>query len=341
MRGNRIANRLSRPVALVSVVVLVSMIVGLFAVSPVVAQGGAVVRVEPATQQVGVGQNAMVEIRIDNVAGLAAADVELRFNPAVLQVQDADSSRDGVQISQGNFPSPDFVAMNTADNGAGIIRYALTQLPPHQPVNGGGLMASIAFRAVNAGNSEVAFNVVNLANAQGQPIASAPQGATVVAGGGGPAPQPTPSYPTPPVPTPSYPTPPVPTPSYPTPPAPVPVPPQPTPNRYVVQRGDTLYSIARRFGVSVWQLASINNIYNVNLIYVGQVLIIPTGMPGPGPAPSPVPAPGPTRYVVQYGDTLYAISRRFGVNVWQLASYNNIANPNYIYVGQVILIPAQ
>jgi LysM repeat protein len=338
MTSNKLASRFSRPVALVSVVLLVSMIAGLFAVSPAVAQGGAIVRVAPPTQQIGVGQNAMVEIRIDNVSGLAAADVELRFNPGVLQVQDADPSRDGIQISQGNFPSPDFVAMNTADNTTGIIRYALTQLPPHQPASGGGLMASITFRAVNAGNSDVAFNVVNLANAQGQPITASPQGGTVVVGGGGgpTPPPPTPPYPTPPVPTPPYPTPPVPTPPYPTPP--VPTPPVPTPTRYVVQRGDTLYSIARRFGVSVWQLASINNIANVNLIYVGQVLIIPT--PTPGPVPTP-PAPGPTRYVVQYGDTLYAIARRFGVNVWQLASYNNIANPNYIYVGQVLLIPPQ
>jgi len=101
----------------------------------------------------------------------------------------------------------------------------------------------------------------------------------------------------------------------------------------VVQPGDTLYSIARRYGVTVWDLASYNNIYNVNLIYVGQVLIIPGsgGQPGPGPGAT---------YTICYGDTMYSIARRYGVTVWQLASFNNITNPNIIYAGQVLRIPS-
>ncbi len=44
---------------------------------------------------------------------------------------------------------------------------------------------------------------------------------------------------------------------------------------YTVRRGDTLYSIARRYGVSVWTLASINNLVNPNRIFAGQALWIP------------------------------------------------------------------
>jgi LysM repeat protein len=44
---------------------------------------------------------------------------------------------------------------------------------------------------------------------------------------------------------------------------------------YTVQRGDTLSRIARNYGVTLTALAQVNNIYNVNLIYVGQVLRIP------------------------------------------------------------------
>ncbi len=44
---------------------------------------------------------------------------------------------------------------------------------------------------------------------------------------------------------------------------------------YVVQRGDTLYSIARRYGVSMWEIARVNGIADVNRIRVGQVLRIP------------------------------------------------------------------
>jgi hypothetical protein len=57
---------------------------------------------------------------------------------------------------------------------------------------------------------------------------------------------------------------------------------------YVVQRGDTLYSISRRYGVSMWEIARLNGIVDVNRIWVGQVLRIPGGG-GPGPGPSPHP----------------------------------------------------
>jgi len=322
----------SRPAAIIGVMLVVAMLAGLFAVSPVAAmQAGTVVRISPSTQQLAAGQNATVEIRVDNVSGLAAADIELRFNPAILQVQDADASREGIQVQPGNFPAPDFVAMNTADNTTGIIRYALTQLPPHAPVSGSGLLATIVFRGQANGVSDLTFNVVNLANSQGQQLGASSQGGNISVGGGGPPP-PVTITPPPPVTLTPYPPPVTITP----PPPPWTVTPPPQANRYVVQCGDTLYSIARRFGVSVWQLASLNNIYNVNLIYIGQVLIIPAAGPQP-PGPNPVP----NQYVVQYGDTLYSIARRFGLSVWQLASANNIANPNYIYAGQVLLIPAR
>ncbi len=76
----------------------------------------------------------------------------------------------------------------------------------------------------------------------------------------------------------------------PPPPAPTPPPSPPPPGgqtTYVVQRGDTLSRIASRFGTTVALLAQINNIPNPNLIYVGQVLVIPgTGQPPPPPSPA-------------------------------------------------------
>jgi LysM repeat protein len=328
----------SRPAAIVCAVLVVAMIGGLCGVSPAAAmQAGTVVRIWSATQQVALGQSATVEIRVENVSGLAAADIELRFNPAILQVQDADSGRDGIQIQPGNFPAPDFVAMNTADNTTGIIRYALTQLPPHTPVSGSGLLATIVFRGQNNGTGDLTFDVVNLANAQGQQLGAAPQGGSIAVGSGGPVPPVTPAPPVPPGPVTPVPVPPL-TPVPPAPPGPGPQP-GPAPSRYVVQRGDTLYSIARRFGTDVWELASVNNIVNVNLIYVGQVLIVPTTGPQPQPGPGPQPQPVPSEYVVQRGDTMFSIALRFGVSVWELASYNNIPNPNCIFAGQVLLIP--
>lgn len=107
---------------------------------------------------------------------------------------------------------------------------------------------------------------------------------------------------------------------------------------HIVQRGDTLSSIARWYGVSVHQLVAANNIPNPSRIYVGQRLCIPGGW-NPDPGPGPWPGPGcPQYYHVQRGDTLSQIARWCGTSVQHLASLNNIWNPSHIYVGQVIRI---
>ncbi|MCA9884533.1 MAG: LysM peptidoglycan-binding domain-containing protein [Anaerolineae bacterium] len=117
---------------------------------------------------------------------------------------------------------------------------------------------------------------------------------------------------------------------------------------YTVQPGDNLYRISLRYGVSISAIASANNIANINLIYPGQVLVIP-GADGGTPAPTPTPPPsdggsnpgnpGGSVYTVVYGDTLSRIAARFGTTWQAIASANNIANPNLIYVGQQLVIP--
>ena len=60
---------------------------------------------------------------------------------------------------------------------------------------------------------------------------------------------------------------------------------------------------------------------------------------GSSPDPTPDPTPSGKTYVVQAGDTLSAIAYRFGTTVAVLCQLNNISNPNYIYVGQVLRLP--
>ena len=68
---------------------------------------------------------------------------------------------------------------------------------------------------------------------------------------------------------------------------------------YTVVRGDTLSEIAQRFGTTVSYLAKLNNIRNVNLIYVGQVLkiseVVTVTPAKPNPTPAPPPAPSPSK----------------------------------------------
>lgn len=101
---------------------------------------------------------------------------------------------------------------------------------------------------------------------------------------------------------------------------------------YTVQPGDTLYSMARLFQVSVDSIVELNNIENPSLITPGTKLLMPEGAVNPF-------QPGVVRYIVQPGDTLYFIARRFGTTVTELIRINNIANPALIRVGQVIIIP--
>ena len=97
---------------------------------------------------------------------------------------------------------------------------------------------------------------------------------------------------------------------------------------YIVQRGDTLNKIALEFGTTARAIAEENNIRNINLIYVGQRLIIPTHRYDLNH----------TLYKIQYGDTLWSISRRYGVPIATIVRLNRIQNPNLIYAGTTIRI---
>ncbi len=114
---------------------------------------------------------------------------------------------------------------------------------------------------------------------------------------------------------------------------------------HVVQPGENLYRIALRYNTTWPVLAQANGLANANLIYVGQVLIIPGpgGVVQPTAVPAtavPQPQPGGSTYTVVAGDTLYRIAARFGVTLNALVQANGIVNPNVIYVGQVLTIPS-
>lgn len=101
------------------------------------------------------GETATLLVSVAEVQNLYGIEIHLRFDPAVVQVADADTSTDGVQVAAGDFLSADFVAQNLADNQAGTIDYAVTQINPSEPKSGSGTLLAIQFQGVGAGRASL------------------------------------------------------------------------------------------------------------------------------------------------------------------------------------------
>ncbi len=113
---------------------------------------------------------------------------------------------------------------------------------------------------------------------------------------------------------------------------------------HVVSAGDTLASIAVKYGTSIPGLVAANEIPNPDFISIGQTLRVTGVSSGGGGAPS-VPGTGGAadpslRYEVRAGDTLANIAHAFGVSSNNLLKANSLDNPNLIRVGQTLTIPA-
>ncbi|MFS0927116.1 LysM peptidoglycan-binding domain-containing protein, partial [Enterococcus durans] len=93
---------------------------------------------------------------------------------------------------------------------------------------------------------------------------------------------------------------------------------------HIVQYGETLSSIATKYGTTYQILASLNGLSNPNMIYAGQALKVSGAV-------------STTKtYTVQYGDNLSSIAVKLGTTYQALAQRNSLSNPNMIYPGQVL-----
>lgn len=118
-------------------------------------------------------------------------------------------------------------------------------------------------------------------------------------------------------------------------------------DRYQVRRGDSWWALSNRFNVPVDVLKQINN-RNNNTLSVGESLMVPrsagTGVAAASPVESSISstrnlAQQRANYVVQRGDTLWSLSRKFGVAVSSLAQANGLQNQHSLKVGQRLYIP--
>jgi murein DD-endopeptidase MepM/ murein hydrolase activator NlpD len=104
----------------------------------------------------------------------------------------------------------------------------------------------------------------------------------------------------------------------------------PQPMTHVVQRGETVFSIARRYGTTVDAITHANSISDPRHVYAGQQLLIPSNLG---------PVDGWSAHIVQAGETFSVIAAQHGIDWQRLALSNQLVNPHLLYIGQALQLP--
>ena len=152
--------------------------------------GPTTVRPNPLQTVVAVGETVTVTLFVQDVANLYGADIRLSFDPAVLEVQDAQPGVPGVQILPlSTFLKPDFVlrkkACNVVDPSdpdcqeAGKVWYVVTQTSPSSPVSGSGPLAAVQFKRLQPGLTTLTIATYALADRTGMLIPAIAQDGTL------------------------------------------------------------------------------------------------------------------------------------------------------------------
>jgi len=117
----------------------------------------AVLFMEAPSEEIAVGDEITVTVRISDVVNLYGIEFTLNFTPTELQVVDADPGKDGVQITPADCPKPDIELTNVVSDTAGTIEYAVSQWNPTPPFSGDCSVAHIRFKTLEATTAPVRF----------------------------------------------------------------------------------------------------------------------------------------------------------------------------------------
>jgi LysM repeat protein len=328
-------------------------------------QAEVLVRLEPSDQQLNAGQAAAIDIILEDVVDLVGAEVQLQFDPAILQAQDADPGQEGIQLQPGDPRMQDYVAQNRVDNITGLALYSATQIGPFEPMTGDVVVATLRFQAAAPGTSSLTFTSVILLNDQAQVIPTTTQPGQITVGPGTgeptatftptstlvpgqptftpsptsiivtltpglitPSPTASPVQPTPTL-APSPTSTPLPTPTL----TPIPpfteIPPGATIGFcYRVRPGESFYHVAQKFGIAPAYLNRVNDLYPPGYVVVNQPLFIPEQQ-----------GHGPNIYITRPGDTLAGIADGCGFSTDILARANDLSKDAILQAGHVLFIP--
>lgn len=158
-----------RTVRLIVLLVLVSLVwipLGVHAQAP--ARVGFFEAIEIAP-----GDEVEVPVEVRGVADLYGMDLEIRFDPNILQAVDADPDKPGVQPGLGTFLEAGLTLFNEVDNDEGVVRFVMTQVNPAEPKSGDGVLLVLYFTALQEGDMDLVVETVELAARTGEGIEAA------------------------------------------------------------------------------------------------------------------------------------------------------------------------
>ena len=136
--------------------ILLFVLTLLLTISPALAQEGANVYLQPVEST---DDTITVDVFIENISNMYGAEFRLRYDPAILAVQDMNPDQNGMQIEVGTLLPVDkgFVVANKVDEATGEIVFAMTLLNPAPPAEGSGPLARVSFKVLQ--NSPTVLNL--------------------------------------------------------------------------------------------------------------------------------------------------------------------------------------
>ncbi len=116
------------------------------------------------------GAELTLPIEVKGASDLYGIDLLLEFDPALLQVKDADEKTPGVQVALGTFLDPGLLLFNEVDNTAGTISFAMSQVNPSEAKNGDGVLLVLTFTGLKAGVSDLKVTKLDMSTREGVAI---------------------------------------------------------------------------------------------------------------------------------------------------------------------------
>lgn len=151
------------------------------------ADTGAETRVNlaPNSLNLRVGQTGQMAVDVANITGLFGVELQLSYDPAIIEVVDADPGAPGTQVAPGAVFAGVEIFDVENETASGQIKFSATRTAPTPPFDGTGSIIQITWRGKAVGQSTVTLDTVKLANTDGQPISAAisPTGSVEVISG--------------------------------------------------------------------------------------------------------------------------------------------------------------